>query len=139
MIQNPFYFRFFLESYTKYAMRNYSKILFPKIKFKHISGSIGYRFIQFFKIVCQVDNYRNILKLNWRPLAFISCKAFSNVWNAYVSVLLTSQLIAQLPYWAIIFAIQMMVIYIDICLSKIRCFDQLYLYKSLVKINPKVF
>ena len=40
------------------------------------SGSIVERFIQFVAIVCQVEGYRNILKLSYRPLSFISYKAF---------------------------------------------------------------
>ena len=34
------------------------------------------KFIQFIFIVYQVEYYRNILKLSYRPLSFTSCKAF---------------------------------------------------------------
>ena len=68
------------------------KILFPdpfskkkKIKIKHISESVYYSFIQLVFIVCQVDDYQNILKLSCRPLAFTTYKAFlkkqNEVWN----------------------------------------------------------
>ena len=43
---------------------------FLKIKIKHISGSIFWRFIQCAFSVCQVKGYRNILKFSWRPLGF---------------------------------------------------------------------
>ena len=36
------------------------------------------KFIQFDFIVCQVEAYQNILKLNWRLIAFTSYKASSN-------------------------------------------------------------
>ena len=56
--------------------RYFSQTLFWKIKIEHIFGSIVKRFIQFVFIVCQVEDYRNILKLSRRPLAFTSDKAF---------------------------------------------------------------
>ena len=43
---------------------------------KHVSGSIASSFMQFVFIVCQVEEYQNILKLCCRPLAFTSCKSF---------------------------------------------------------------
>ena len=45
-------------------------------KIEHISGSIVYIFIQFVFIVCQVEDYRNILKLSYRPLVLTWDKAF---------------------------------------------------------------
>ena len=55
---------------------NYSQTLFIKIKIERISGSIVKCFIQFVLIVCQVEGYRNVLKLSCRPLAFTSHKPF---------------------------------------------------------------
>ena len=64
----------FLEkSYTKCHGQNYYQTLFQKVKVKRISGSIVQSFIWLF-FVCQVEDYRNILKLSCRPLAFTSCK-----------------------------------------------------------------
>ena len=51
--------------------------LFLKIEIEHISGSTLWSFTQFVFIVCQVKDYRNILKLRCRALAFISYKTFS--------------------------------------------------------------
>ena len=55
--------------------------LFPdpflkKVKIELISGSIVLSFMQFDFIVCQVEDYRNVLKLSSRPLVFTSHKAF---------------------------------------------------------------
>ena len=46
--------------------------LFPDdfYKTEHISGSIVPCLLQFVFIVCQVEDYRYKLKLNWRSLAF---------------------------------------------------------------------
>ena len=54
---------------------------FLKNKIEHTSGSIVQSFIQFVFIVCQVDGYRNILKLSCMPLAFTSCKTFLKMKN----------------------------------------------------------
>ena len=71
--------------------RNYSQTLFKKIKIEHISGSIFWSFIYFVFIVCQVEGYRNWLKLSRRPLAFISNKVFlkkeKEVWNQSTSLI----------------------------------------------------
>ena len=56
--------------------RNYSQTIFQKIKIDYISGSIVECFIQFVFVAYQVDDYRNILKLSCRALAFTSYKAF---------------------------------------------------------------
>ena len=50
--------------------------LFLKIKTEHISGLVSSSFIQFAFIACQIDGYRNILKLSCRPLAFTLQKLF---------------------------------------------------------------
>ena len=50
--------------------------LFLKIKTEYISGSVSSSFIQFAFIACQIDGYRNILKLSCRPLAFTLQKLF---------------------------------------------------------------
>ena len=65
----------FLEkSYTKFVGETIPRPL--KIKMEHISGSIIWSFKQFVYIVCQVEGYRNILKLRYRAPAFTSYKAF---------------------------------------------------------------
>ena len=51
--------------------KNYFQALFFKMKIDHISGL---SFIQFVFVVCQVEDYRNMLKLSCRPLVFISYK-----------------------------------------------------------------
>ena len=65
--------------------RNYSHSFSLKIKNEHISGSIVVRFMQFVPIKCRLEDYRDILKLSCRPLAFTSSKAFlkkeKEVWN----------------------------------------------------------
>ena len=49
---------------------------FLKNQIEHISESISKSLMQFVYIVFQVEGYQNILKLNCRPLAFTSYKAF---------------------------------------------------------------
>ena len=49
---------------------------FQKVKIEHISGSIVYKFIPFVLTACQVEDYRNMLKLSCRQLVFVSYKAF---------------------------------------------------------------
>ena len=67
----------FLEkSYKKYGGETGPRLFSEKIKIAHISGWIVQGFIQFIFIICQVEGYRNILKLSCRSLAFTSCKAF---------------------------------------------------------------
>ena len=78
---------FFENSYTKCDEDTIPRPFFKKkkIKIKHISESVYYSFIQLVFIVCQVDDYQNILKLSCRPLAFTTYKAFlkkqKEVWN----------------------------------------------------------
>ena len=50
--------------------------LFQKTKIKCISGSTVSSFIQFVFIVYQVECYRNLLKLSYRPIIFTSYKTF---------------------------------------------------------------
>ena len=38
--------------------------------------NVFYSFAQFVFITCQVEDYQNVLKLSYRPLAFTSDKAF---------------------------------------------------------------
>ena len=45
-------------------------------------------FIQIVFVMCQVEDYRKILKLSCRPLAFISNKAFLKIKKWYGSSLL---------------------------------------------------
>ena len=66
---------FYEKPYTK-CDGDYSQTVFWKIKIEHISGSILYSFIQLVIMVCQVEDYQNILKLSCRPLAFTTFKAF---------------------------------------------------------------
>ena len=68
---------FFLEkSYTKCGGETIHRPFLKKIKIEYISGTIVESFIQFVPIKCQVEGYRNTLKLSFRPLAFTSSKAF---------------------------------------------------------------
>ena len=53
--------------------RNYFQTLFYKFKIKFIFGSVAFSFVF---IIYQVEDYRNILKLSCRQLAFTSYKAF---------------------------------------------------------------
>ena len=60
----------FLEkSHTKYGGETSARRFPKKLKLK-----ISLSFIQFVFIACQVEGYRNILKLSWKPLAFTSFK-----------------------------------------------------------------
>ena len=56
--------------------RNYTQTLFWKTKIEGISGLTASTFIQFVFILCQVEGYRNMLKLSGRPLTFTSYKGF---------------------------------------------------------------
>ena len=67
---------FLLKILQKMWRRNCSQTLFKKIRIERFSGSIVLSFVQFVIIVCQVENYRNVLKLSCWPLAFTLCKAF---------------------------------------------------------------
>ena len=55
---------------------NYSQTFFWKVKIEHISGSTVWIFMQFVLLDLQLDDYRNVLKLSWRPLAFTFYKGF---------------------------------------------------------------
>ena len=69
---------FIKKSYTQCAGETIPRPnLFKKMKIKCISGSIVQSFIQFVFIICQVEDYWNILKLSSKPFAFTSDKAFS--------------------------------------------------------------
>ena len=78
----------FLEkSYTKCGGETILRPFSKKIKVEHISGSIVLSFVQFIFIVCEVENYRNILKLNCSPLAVTSYKALlKNKWRSGTSL-----------------------------------------------------
>ena len=67
--------------------RNYSQTLSWKVKIRHNSGAIVWNFIKFVFIVCQVEDYRKILKLSCKPLALKSSKAFSKNKKRYVTSL----------------------------------------------------
>ena len=67
---------FLCKSYTKYDGETISRPFSKKIKIEHISRSIVLSFILFVFIVCQAEDYQNILKLSYRPLVFSSYKAF---------------------------------------------------------------
>ena len=73
----------FLEiSYTKCAGETIPSPFSKKSNL--ISRSFALSFMQFVFIVCQVEDYRNILKLSCRPLAFISYSFFKKqkeIWN----------------------------------------------------------
>ena len=56
--------------------RCYSQTLLLKIKIEHISVSIVQSFTWFNFTVFQAEDYRNILKLSCRPLAFTTYKPF---------------------------------------------------------------
>ena len=57
----------------EYNMRNiFLEKLYAKCEGETISSSLT----QFVFIVCQIEGYRNILKLSWRPLAITSFRSF---------------------------------------------------------------
>ena len=66
---------FLTKSYTKCGGETILRPFF-KISKLSISGSRVQSFIQFAFIVCQVEGYRNILKLSLQTIAFTSYKAF---------------------------------------------------------------
>ena len=59
--------------------RIYSHTLFQKTKIDYTSVSLVWSFIKFVFIICQVNGFRNILKLRSRPFAFTSYKTFSKI------------------------------------------------------------
>ena len=64
------------KSYTKCCGETILRHFYQKSKFESC--------IQFVFIECQIEDYRNILKLSCRALAFASCRAFlknKEVWN----------------------------------------------------------
>ena len=63
-----------MKNHTQHPVETLFPDTFLEIKIE--SGSIVQRFIHFVFIVCQVEDYQNILKLNCRLLAFITNKAF---------------------------------------------------------------
>ena len=63
----------FLEkSYTKCGGETSPRPFSEKLQINNISGSMVESFIQFAFIVWEIEGYRNILKLSYRPLAFTS-------------------------------------------------------------------
>ena len=62
----------FLKIIHKMRWRCYSQTFFKKIKIAHMSRLIFISFIQLVFMVCQVEDYQNILKISCRPLAFTS-------------------------------------------------------------------
>ena len=69
-MRNIFLEKLYLKCAVDTILRPFSK------KSKLSIGSLVKCFIQFVLIVYQVEDYRNILKLTCRPLAFTSNKAF---------------------------------------------------------------
>ena len=64
----------FLEiSCTKCGGETSSRPFPEKLKIEHISGSTNYIFMQFTFIVWHVKGYRNMSKLNCKPLRFTLC------------------------------------------------------------------
>ena len=66
---------FLNNSYTKCGAETTPRPFSKKIKIEHLSRSIAQSFMQIFFIACQIEDYRSILKLSCRPLAFTSHKA----------------------------------------------------------------
>ena len=66
----------FLENHKQNTVEKLFPDPFLKTKIKLISGSIVQSFIKFVFIVCQIEGYRNILKLSCRPFPFTSYKPF---------------------------------------------------------------
>ena len=69
---------FFLKNHTKNVVEKLFLEPSLKIKIEPISGSTAQSFIQFVFIDCQVEDYRSILKLSCRTLAFVSYQASLN-------------------------------------------------------------
>ena len=87
----------FLEkSYSKYGEETILRLVFKKVKIEHISGSIFESFIQFVFIVCQVEGFRNILKLSCRAIAFTSYKAFFKETKRGLEILFLSHFLYEL-------------------------------------------
>ena len=63
----------------KMRWRNFSQTLFQKTKIEYTSVSLVWSFLKFVFMMCQVNSFRNILKLRSRPFAFTSYKAFSKI------------------------------------------------------------
>ena len=64
------------KSCTKCGGETIPRPFSQKSKLSIMSGSIASSFIHFVFILCQVQGYRNLLKLSCRTLAFTSDKAF---------------------------------------------------------------
>ena len=69
---------YFLKNHRQNVMEKLVPDLFWKIIINRISESIGQSFMQFVFIVCQVEGYRNKLKISCKPLAFTSYQASFN-------------------------------------------------------------
>ena len=68
--------KIFFKNHTQNVVEKLFPALLQNVKIDHISGSIIDSFTQFVFIVCQVEGYRNMLKLSDRPIAFTSYKEF---------------------------------------------------------------
>ena len=60
------------KSYTKCGGDTFRRPFSKKLKLRISLGSVALLFIWFVLIVCQVEDYQNILKLSCRPFAFTS-------------------------------------------------------------------
>ena len=67
---------FFEKSYTKNGGETIPRPFSKKLKIEHIPGSTAKSSTKFVFTACQVEGYRNILKISYTRLAFISYKAF---------------------------------------------------------------
>ena len=66
------------KSYTKCGGETIPRPFSKKLKLsRSLDQYFIQSFIQFVFIICQVEDYRNILKLSSRPFAFTSYKTFS--------------------------------------------------------------
>ena len=63
------------ESYTKYGRETISRLFSKKSKLRISLVQYSKLIYSMFFIACQVEGYRNILKVRWRPLAITKCKA----------------------------------------------------------------
>ena len=64
------------KSYAKCGGETIPKLFSKRSKLSIYLDQLSYVFIQFVFIVCQIEEYRNTLKLSRRPLAFTSYKVF---------------------------------------------------------------
>ena len=64
------------KSHAKCGGETIPKLFSKRSKLSIYLDQLSYVFIQFVFIVCQIEEYRNTLKLRRRPLAFTSYKVF---------------------------------------------------------------